>query len=149
MDHGDITQVLVAIPSASGAQMRRIVQICKKCEVHFKTIPGIMEIIDGRVSIKTLRDVNYEGLLGRQPVRFDTADIPANFLINRVVWSSPEERVDRLRALQDDDRTKATLLPFAGRTPKPMFSMCSAIALRHELNSQGCQLFWARHRIGG
>ena len=80
----NITEVLVAIPSASGAGMRRIVQICKKCDVHFKTIPGIMEIIDGRVSIKTLRDVNYEDLLGRQPVRLDNADI-RNFLINRVV----------------------------------------------------------------
>ena len=80
----DISEVLVAISSASGAEMRRIVQICKKCAVPFKTIPGMGEIIDGRVSIKALRDVNYEDLLGRQPVRLDTTEI-RGFLTDRVV----------------------------------------------------------------
>ncbi len=80
----DILEILVAIPSASGAEMRRIIQTCKKCAVHFKTIPGMGEIIDGRVSLKTLRDVNYEDLLGRQPVRLDTTEI-RGLLNDRVV----------------------------------------------------------------
>jgi FlaA1/EpsC-like NDP-sugar epimerase len=80
----DISEVLVAVPSASGAEMRRIMETCKRCAVHFKTIPGIGEIIDGLVSIKTLRDINYEDLLGRHPVRLDTSDI-RGFLTDRVV----------------------------------------------------------------
>jgi FlaA1/EpsC-like NDP-sugar epimerase len=85
-DHA-ISEVLVATPSASGAEMRRIIEICKKCNLHFKTIPGLGEIINGRVSIKTLRDINYEDLLGRQPVRLDTANI-RDFLTDRVVLVS-------------------------------------------------------------
>jgi FlaA1/EpsC-like NDP-sugar epimerase len=79
-----VHQVFVATPSASGAQLRRIVEICKQCEVHYKTLPGIGEIIDGKVSIKALRDVNYQDLLGRPPVRLDTAGI-REFLSGRVV----------------------------------------------------------------
>jgi FlaA1/EpsC-like NDP-sugar epimerase len=82
--HHDIEEVLVATPAASGAQMRAIVKACRECGVHYKTIPGMGEILDGRVSIKTLREVNYEDLLGRPPVRLDTADIQ-DYLAGRVV----------------------------------------------------------------
>jgi FlaA1/EpsC-like NDP-sugar epimerase len=64
--------------------MRRIVEMCKECDVPYKTLPGMGEIIDGKVSIKTLRDVNYEDLLGRDPVQLDLAGI-RGCLSNRVV----------------------------------------------------------------
>jgi FlaA1/EpsC-like NDP-sugar epimerase len=75
IEKGDIEEVLIAIPSASGEEMRRILDICKECDVFYKTLPGIGEIIDGRVSIKVLRDVRYEDLLGRPPVHLDTVGI--------------------------------------------------------------------------
>jgi FlaA1/EpsC-like NDP-sugar epimerase len=71
----NIEEVLIAIPSAGGEQMRRVVGICKDCTVPYKTMPGIGEIIDGRVSVKTLRDVRYEDLLGRRPVELDATGI--------------------------------------------------------------------------
>ena len=55
--------------------MRRIIDICEGCRVTFKTLPGIGQILDGQVSIKALRDVNYEDLLRRSPVHLDTAGI--------------------------------------------------------------------------
>ncbi len=73
-EHG-IDQVFLSIPSATGPQMRRIVEICKGCGVSFKTLPAIGQIIDGRVGIKSLRDVNYEDLLRRPPVHLDMAGI--------------------------------------------------------------------------
>jgi FlaA1/EpsC-like NDP-sugar epimerase len=71
----EIKEILIAIPSATGAQIRRIVETCKVCQIAYKTLPGIGEIIDGRVSIKALRDVNYEDLLGRSPVQLDMEEI--------------------------------------------------------------------------
>jgi FlaA1/EpsC-like NDP-sugar epimerase len=71
----DIQGALIAIPSAGGDQMRHILDICKSCDVSYKTLPGIGEIIDGRVSIKALRDVSYQDLLGREPVRLDESGI--------------------------------------------------------------------------
>jgi len=77
-------RVIISIPSATGLQMRRIVGICKKCGVPFKTLPAIGQILDDKVSIKALRDVNYEDLLGRPSVRLDTACI-RNYLAGRKV----------------------------------------------------------------
>jgi len=70
-----IDEVLIATPCATGAQMRRIVEICKNCEAHYRTLPEIGAIIDGKVSIKNLRDVKYEDLLRRPQVRLDTSEI--------------------------------------------------------------------------
>jgi FlaA1/EpsC-like NDP-sugar epimerase len=70
-----VEEVLIAIPSAGGDSMRRVVAICKDAGVSYKTMPGIGEIIDGRVSVKELRDVRYEDLLGRRPVELDATGI--------------------------------------------------------------------------
>jgi FlaA1/EpsC-like NDP-sugar epimerase len=67
----EIDEILIAISSASGKEMRRIVERCKATGIKFKTIPGIGELIDGRVSIKAIRDVSYEDLMGRKPVRME------------------------------------------------------------------------------
>jgi FlaA1/EpsC-like NDP-sugar epimerase len=84
VEDGKIDEVLIAIPSASGEQMRRIVDICKRSDVFYKTLPGIGEIIDGQVSIKVLRDVKYEDLLGRPAVILDTEGI-RNYLDSKTV----------------------------------------------------------------
>ncbi len=70
-----LDQVFISTPSASGREMRRIIDICERCRVKFKTLPGIGQILDGHVSIKALRDVNYEDLLRRPPIHLDAAGI--------------------------------------------------------------------------
>lgn len=49
-----VDEVLIAIPSATGPQMRRILEICKSCEARYRTLPDLGGIIDGKVSIKSL-----------------------------------------------------------------------------------------------
>jgi len=66
-----VEEVIIAIPSATGHQMRRIVDACKAARVRFKTIPGIDRVIDGRVTVSQLRDVAIDDLLGRDPVQLD------------------------------------------------------------------------------
>jgi FlaA1/EpsC-like NDP-sugar epimerase len=84
VEREDIEEVLIAIPSASGERMRRIVDICKGCNIFYKTLPGIGEIIDGRVSVNVLRDVRYEDLLGRPPVQLDETGIKS-YLSGRTI----------------------------------------------------------------
>lgn len=72
-----VQELLIAIPSASGRQMRRIVSLCRDAGVRFKTIPGLGDLINGRVSIKEIRDVSYEDLLGREPIQLDERVISA------------------------------------------------------------------------
>jgi FlaA1/EpsC-like NDP-sugar epimerase len=70
-----IEQILIAVPSANGDEIRRIVEACRKSGTAYKILPGIGELIDGRVSVKLLRDISYEDLLGRSPVHLNVKDI--------------------------------------------------------------------------
>jgi FlaA1/EpsC-like NDP-sugar epimerase len=71
----NIEEIIFAIPSANIRDRREVLNICKQNNIKLKTIPGIYEIIEGKVSISKIRDVNIEDLLGREPVRLDNAGI--------------------------------------------------------------------------
>jgi FlaA1/EpsC-like NDP-sugar epimerase len=83
----DFDEILIAVPSATGTQMRRMVELCDACKIPYRTLPGIGEIIDGQVSVKALRDVNYQDLLGRSPVSLDTAGIE-QYLSDQTILST-------------------------------------------------------------
>jgi len=78
------SEIFIAMPSARGPSMRRIVKHCESCGIPYKTLPGMGELVEGRVSIKELRDVSYEDLLGRPPVRLDMEGI-RNYLQGRKI----------------------------------------------------------------
>ena len=80
----EIQEALIAIPSGTGEEKRRIIETCKSCGLSFKTLPGMGELIDGRVNVKALRDVNYEDLLGRPPVTLQDDHI-RDYLREKVV----------------------------------------------------------------
>ncbi len=63
--------VLIAIDTIDGDGMRRVIEACENSGVPFKRIPTAGSIADGRVSLKELRDVDYEDLLGRPPVELE------------------------------------------------------------------------------
>ena len=64
-------ELLIAIPSATADEMRRIVSLCKQSGVRFKTVPSYGELIGGRVTMKTVREVAYRDLIGRETVKLD------------------------------------------------------------------------------
>jgi FlaA1/EpsC-like NDP-sugar epimerase len=64
-------EILIAIPSARGDVMRRIVEICERTGKRYRTIPKIDELIEGRISANTIREVRLEDLVGRQEVQLD------------------------------------------------------------------------------
>ena len=68
-------EALIALPSATGSQMRKIIEHCKESGILFKTVPGYGELINGRVSVKAIRDVAYPDLLGRPVVKLDAPGI--------------------------------------------------------------------------
>ena len=70
-----VQEVIIATPSATGAQMRAIVDSCKQAKVRFKTVPGPRELIGGQVSVAQLREVRLEDLLGREPIVIDTGEV--------------------------------------------------------------------------
>jgi len=71
-------EALIAIPSANSIEIRRIVEICDKSELKFKTIPGMGELINGKVTVNAIREVAYRDLLGREIIRLDEEKIGAH-----------------------------------------------------------------------
>lgn len=66
-----IDEVLIAVPSATGMQMRRFVQACEQAGLPFKTVPSLRDLISGQAQINQLREVDVEDLLGREPVNLN------------------------------------------------------------------------------
>jgi FlaA1/EpsC-like NDP-sugar epimerase len=66
-----VREVLIAVPSATGAQMRRFVSICEKAGLKSSTVPTLQELISGRADINELHEVNVNDLLGREAVQID------------------------------------------------------------------------------
>lgn len=67
--------ILIAVPSATASEMRRITALCESTGKPVRTLPGTKEIVSGAVSVKNLRDVSLEDLLGRDPVNLDWESI--------------------------------------------------------------------------
>jgi FlaA1/EpsC-like NDP-sugar epimerase len=66
-----IETVLIALPSATGAQMTDVLKHCHKAGVSYKTIPGLADVIENNGLAAQIRDVAVEDLLGRNPVRLE------------------------------------------------------------------------------
>ena len=80
-----VDETLIAISSASSNQMRTIVAHCKESGITFKTVPGMGELIDGRVTINAIREVAYRDLLGREAIKLDEEQIGAHIKGRRVM----------------------------------------------------------------
>jgi len=77
-------EVLIAIPSAPGEVVRRVVEAAREAGIHYRIMPALHEVLSGRVSIGELREVDLEDLLRREPVRLDLQEISA-YLSGKVV----------------------------------------------------------------
>ena len=66
-----IDLILIAVPSASDREMRRIVEYCESTKVEFRTLPTVYDVMSGKVGVRDLREVRIEDLLGREPVTLD------------------------------------------------------------------------------
>ena len=66
-----IERVLIAIPSATGPQMARILKLATDAKVEYKMVPSLGELVQGTELGKQIREVALEDLLGRKPVHLD------------------------------------------------------------------------------
>ena len=80
----NVEEIVIAIPSASGKTIRDVISRCEKTEVKIKTVPELHKILTGEITIKSIRDVKPEDLLGRETIEINTADIEA-FIRDKVV----------------------------------------------------------------
>jgi len=67
----EIDLILIAVPSANDEQMQRLVSICERTGIEFKTLPGAHELLSGKAQLGDMREVRIDDLLGRDPVKLD------------------------------------------------------------------------------
>ena len=70
-----IDEIIICIANINPQRKIEIINICKQTDAKIKTIPGIYEIIDGKVNITKVRDVQIEDLLGREPIKMNLDDM--------------------------------------------------------------------------
>lgn len=70
-----VDEIIVAMPSASRAEIRNILEICKETSCKLRSLPGMYQLVNGEVSVSKLRDIEVEDLLGREPVSVDMDSI--------------------------------------------------------------------------
>ncbi len=80
----DIDEIIVAMPSASKKDMTEILKLCKETGCKLRTLPDLMGIKDGQATVKQLRDVNIEDLLGRDPINLNMEEI-SGYLKDEIV----------------------------------------------------------------
>jgi len=70
--------IIIALPSAGSKSIKRAVELSRKAGVkNLKVLPSITELIDGQITIASVREVEVEDLLEREPVELDTISIEA------------------------------------------------------------------------
>ena len=81
----EIDEIIIAISAASAVEMRRVVGICEATGILCKTVPGVGELIEGKVSVRSIRKIRYEDLLGRKQVKLNVKQIGGYLTGKRVM----------------------------------------------------------------
>ncbi len=68
-------ELIIAVPSATPAELRRIVKACEATDLPFKVLPGIAEVLAGDIRLTQVRELRIEDLLGREPVDLDLPEL--------------------------------------------------------------------------
>ena len=83
-DDEEVDEILIAMPSATQKELRRIISMCQGAQLQFQTLPSMGDLIGGRVTVNQIRKVKIEDLLGRAAVDLDSEAV-GRFLHGRRV----------------------------------------------------------------
>ena len=70
-----VDEIIIAVSSATREEMRRIIDVCSKTDLPYKTIPPLSDVVDGKVSFSEIRKVEVRDLLSREIVKLDLKQI--------------------------------------------------------------------------
>ncbi len=73
----NVDEIVIAMPSATHKQHRRVIELCQGANLRFSIIPDLVAIASGEVSVSQMREVDINDLLGRDPVKLDVEEIQA------------------------------------------------------------------------
>jgi FlaA1/EpsC-like NDP-sugar epimerase len=85
VEHTRAQEVIIAVPTAPGPVVRRVADICRLQGIPFRTMPGIYELLGGKVSVNRLREVDISDLLRREPASIDDEAVGRTLAGKRVL----------------------------------------------------------------
>ncbi|MEO8356750.1 MAG: nucleoside-diphosphate sugar epimerase/dehydratase [Chloroflexota bacterium] len=127
-----VNEVIIAIPSAPGQLVRTVNDVCRLKGISSRTVPGIYELIGGKVSVNRLREVDITDLLRREPVRVNDAAVGATLEGKRVLVTGAGGSIGRELCRQIARRNPAALI-LLGHGENSIFEIL--LELRHDYPS--------------
>lgn len=79
-----VDEVIIAAPTATGKQMRRLVALCQGTGARFRRVPALEDLVHGKIDLAQVRDIDIVDLLRREPTELDRAAI-SEYVAGRVV----------------------------------------------------------------
>jgi len=110
IDLHHVDEVIIAIPSAPGQLVRMVNDVCRLNGIVSRTMPGIYELIGGKVSVNRLREVDITDLLRREPVRVNDEAVGAALEGKRVLVTGAGGSIGRELCRQIARRNPAELV---------------------------------------
>ena len=110
IDLHHVDEVIIAIPSAPGQLVRMVNDVCRIKGVVSRTMPGIYELIGGKVNVSRLREVDITDLLRREPVRVNDEAVGATLAGKRVLVTGAGGSIGRELCRQIARRNPAELV---------------------------------------
>ena len=144
-----VQEVIIAMPAAQGDTIRQIVRLCEQAGVPSRSVPGIYELLDGRVSISRFREVRIEDLLRREPVRVDSWKVVEMIAGKRVLVTGAGGSIGTELCLQIARSRPAQLIAL-GHGENSLFQLNGQLSkLRAGVNGSGNPIYrvGAAHRI--
>lgn len=80
----NINKIYFTIPSTSAETRRDILNICKETQCQIKVLPGIYQLVNEEISVRQLKNVSVEDLLGREPITMDMTDV-SKFITGKTI----------------------------------------------------------------
>ncbi len=105
-----VDEVIIAIPSAPGNIIRLVNDECRKKGIPSRTMPGIYELIGGKVSVNRLREVDITDLLRREPVRVNDEKVGQSLEGKRILVTGAGGSIGRELSRQIARRNPAELV---------------------------------------
>ena len=107
-----IDEVIIAIPSAPGNIIRLVNDVCRRKGITSRTMPGIYELLGGKVSVNRLREVDITDLLRREPVRVNDEKVGLALEGKRVLVTGAGGSIGRELSRQIARRNPSELVLF-------------------------------------
>jgi FlaA1/EpsC-like NDP-sugar epimerase len=117
-----VAQVIITMPSASGSTIRRVRECCLQVGVSVRTMPGLYDIISGKVGLQQIREVQIEDLLRRAPVETDVMAVHGYLMGRRVAVTGAGGSIGR-ELCRQIAQTHPSLLILIGHGENSIFEI--------------------------